>query len=399
MVFMLLLFLFPIIATSTVRPNILLLFPDQWRFDWADNQFIKNLSLNTPTFRSIVRNGTRFINTAVASPLCAPSRACIGSGKEYDNAGVPNNNYDFPTNQITFYKLLQLNDYYTMVTGKDDLTKKSSCGINGTYRLNSLGFDLQGRSRDKGEYINLCPNITDPFSMYLSNSFNIYNGKNVTEWFITCDCEQHTCCRGTGESGSHNCPHWIDVKENSYEDNYITQKSLELLSIASQQSKPWFLQVNFVGPHPPNFILQHMNESINNKSFPYPMYSDLDKNTMETVRKDYAAEIENIDQQFNILIDKVKQMKQFDNTIVCISSDHGEMLGDYNLWDKSKPWRASSDVPFVCSGYDIQQNNIINTYVTNMDLTGTFLDYSNTNVNESMTTQSLRAFLNGTWND
>ena len=117
------------------RPNFVLLFPDEWRFDWADQYFINNLSIKTPTFQSIVKNGTRFIHTAVGSPLCAPSRGCIAAGKEYDYTGVWSNSYDFPENETTFYKLLQNNGYWTMLSGKDDLTKKSGCGKDGKYGI------------------------------------------------------------------------------------------------------------------------------------------------------------------------------------------------------------------------------------------------------------------------
>eukprot|EP01083_Nonionella_stella_P241433 843135_1 len=86
-------------STSDTRPNILLLFPDEWRFDWTDNFYVNDLDLNTPTFNSIVSKGVRFVNTIVASPVCTPSRSCLASGKEYDFAGTPENMMDFPTNQ------------------------------------------------------------------------------------------------------------------------------------------------------------------------------------------------------------------------------------------------------------------------------------------------------------
>ncbi len=50
-------------------------------------------------------------------------------------------------------------------------------------------------------------------------------------------------------------------------------------------------------------------------------------------------------------------------------------------------------------GPGIKKNKVINTYVTNMDIAGTVLDYTDTELIEGMTTKSLRPFLNGTWND
>eukprot|EP01084_Bolivina_argentea_P024688 45963_1 len=352
------------------RPNILLLFPDQWRFDWADQYFISNLEINTPTFDSIVKNGTRFVHTTVAAPLCAPSRACIASGKEYDYTGVPSNKYDFPENETTIYKLLQNNNYWVMVSGKDDLTKESGCGVDGTYRLNELGFNDQRRCKGKADDMSSYPTPSDPFAVYLSQHYHINNGVNVTEWNITKECFKHCC-------SDNACPEWINVDEGSYEDNWITDRTMEMLdSIPKNASNmPWYLQINWAGPHPKFIITKSMNKSINNRSYAYPINATENANDMLVTRRDYSAEIENLDKAFSKIIDKVRELGQYDNTVFCVSSDHGEMLGDFNLWQKSKPWVASSNVPFVCMGPDIVKNNIINTYVTNMDFAGTILDY------------------------
>ena len=69
-------------------------------------------------------------------------------------------------------------------------------------------------------------------------------------------------------------------------------------------------------------------------------------------------------------------MDELGNTVICISSDHGEMLGDFDIFSKSKPWVASTNVPLVCMGPDIERRQIIESYVSNMDLAGTFIDYS-----------------------
>ena len=93
-------------ATAATQPNILLLFPDQWRYDWGGSLW--NVPLHTPNFDSVVSRGTAFKRAYVASPLCAPSRGCLAAGKEYDEAGVPSNfANDFPPNQTTFYQLLR----------------------------------------------------------------------------------------------------------------------------------------------------------------------------------------------------------------------------------------------------------------------------------------------------
>eukprot|EP01084_Bolivina_argentea_P211418 359656_1 len=379
--------------TADNRPNILLLFPDQWRFDWADQYYISNLSLKTPTFSNIVKNGTRFVHTCVGSPLCAPSRSCIASGKEYDYTGVPGNNYDLPVNETTIYNLMQDAGYWVMISGKDDLTKETGVGINGTYRQQELGYNDQRRCLGKSGNVKSYPTPSNPFAVYLNEHYNIdHNGQNETEWEITDACH-HDCCIGNGA-----CPYTIPVQSEAYEDNWITWNTLDMMNNIPD-NKPWFLQINWAGPHPPFIILDSMNKSINNRSYPYPMNCDLDPYELNITRRDYSAEIENLDNQFKQILDKVCELGEYENTLICVSSDHGEMLGDYNAFDKSKPWVASSNIPFVCMGPDVGKGEVINSYVTNMDMAGTFLDYSKAKRAENMTTVSLRSFLNGTWSD
>ena len=46
------------------------------------------MRLNLPNIRRIARSGTVFKEAFVPSPLCAPSRACLAAGRNYDSSGV-----------------------------------------------------------------------------------------------------------------------------------------------------------------------------------------------------------------------------------------------------------------------------------------------------------------------
>ena len=64
--------------------------------------------LKLPTIRKLAARGTAFQRAYVPSPLCAPSRASLASGREYDETGVPTNNFDFdPLAVPTIYQALR----------------------------------------------------------------------------------------------------------------------------------------------------------------------------------------------------------------------------------------------------------------------------------------------------
>ena len=64
----------------------------------------------------------------------------------------------------------------------------------------------------------------------------------------------------------------------------------------------------------------------------------------------------------------------WDDTVICISSDHGELLGDHGDWAKSKPWEGSAHVPLVCAGGAtglVRRGAVVEAPVTTMDLAAT----------------------------
>ena len=90
-------------------------------------------------------------------------------------------------------------------------------------------------------------------------------------------------------------------------------------------------------------------------------------------RCNYAAEIENLDRLFALVLQEVEARGDAARTLVCIASDHGEMLGDHGDVDKSKPWEGSAHVPLICSGPGILKGQTVSSPVATMDMAGTFM--------------------------
>ena len=76
------------------QPNILLLFPDQWRYDWAGFEYPQTSTADTrvpvklPTIARLAAEGTRFSQAYVPAPVCAPSRSCLACWSARDLAWV-----------------------------------------------------------------------------------------------------------------------------------------------------------------------------------------------------------------------------------------------------------------------------------------------------------------------
>jgi len=115
------------------------------------------------------------------------------------------------------------------------------------------------------------------------------------------------------------------------------------------------------------------------------------------LRCDYAAEIENLDRLFGLVMKSAQQRGNGvdTDTIVCTFSDHGELLDDHNDEAKSKPWQGAVSVPLICAGPGIQRNVTITTPVATVDIGATMLDYAGGVKAAGMTAPSFRGLLQG----
>ena len=366
----------PLMAAER-RPNILFFFPDQLRYDWTGLN--KKLPVRTPNLNRLAARGVTFTRAIVASPLCAPSRACLAAGKEYDRCGTAGNNVDFPVEQRTFYSVLRESGYHVAGCGKFDLAKAENFqGLDGKRHLDQWGFSDGINNAGKMDAMRGASQPRDPYMAYLHK-------RSLAAAHV--EDMQHR----KGYSATSPTP----LPEEAYCDNWLAENGLNLIRSAPKD-KPWFLQVNFTGPHPPMDITRRMDEICRNRDFPQPNgCTQFTPPVHVAIRQNYSAMIENIDRWLGIYLAELERRGELDRTLVVFSSDHGEMLGDHDLWGKTKPHQPSIGVPLVAAGPGVKKGAASDALVSNMDLAATYLDYAGAAVPRDMDSRSFRAVLEG----
>ena len=320
------------------RPNILLLFPDQWRGDWMP-EINEALPLELPNIRKLMQKGAVFVNCSTPSPLCAPARACLASGKIYENCGVHSNAEDYPLQQRTFYSVLKEQGYHVGGTGKFDLHKKTHFwGLDGWIdALEILGFTDAVDNEGKMDGFNSGKETPQgPYMKFLHD--NGYAALHIADY-----------TRRKQEPGYTGV---TPLPDDAYCDNWITNRTLEMLD-RFDDGRPWFLQVNFTGPHAPFDVTARMKQGQKNKRYPPAAGSEADPEKINEQRQNYAAMMENIDRNIGRILDKLKNKGQVENTVVFFCADHGDMMGDKGMYGKANPYRGSVRIPLVISGNDI----------------------------------------------
>ncbi|MDH7601076.1 MAG: sulfatase-like hydrolase/transferase [Armatimonadota bacterium] len=362
------------------RPNFLFVFPDQHRFDWVP--WNPKVPVRMPNLEKLAARGVRFNWAFTPSPLCAPARACLASGREYERCGVKNNDQDYPIDQTTFYKLLRDDGYWVMGCGKFDLHKASPIwGIDGKNLLTEWGFsdgidnagkqDAVASGRDKPR---------DPYMAFLER-------RGLRQLHV----EDYRKRSQVGKAAVFPTP----LPDDAYCDNWVGQNALELIRKVPA-GKPWFLQVNFVGPHPPWDITESMTKLYQDVEFPQPNGgTQLTPEQNVAVRRNYSAMVTNIDRWLGLFVDELASRGELDNTFIIYSSDHGEMLNDHGLWGKSVPYQPSVGVPLVIAGPSVRKGLVTNSPTSLIDLTATILDYAGINAPPTVDGISLRPVLEG----
>lgn len=351
-----------LVQPARKRPNILFFFPDQHRHDWLGP--LLPGAVRTPNLMKLSAHGVLFKNCWCPSPLCAPSRACLAAGREYPRAHVASNKFNYPLEQPTFYAKLREAGYTVLGCGKFDLNKgEHRWGLDGRYKVREWGFSDGVNNGGKWDVYNAAKEgPADPYSKYLGDHD-----------LLRAHLEDFSKRRGE-ENRSYAATFPTPLPENAYCDNWIAAQGLRLIDEAPK-GKPWFLQVNFAGPHPPVDITQKMDGGCRDLTPPPPnRNTQFDQAQHRAIRQNYSAMIENIDRWLGIYLDHLKERGELEDTLVVYSSDHGEMLGDHDLWGKTKPHQPSVGVPLMMAGPGIQQGVRSPALVSLIDLPATFTE-------------------------
>ena len=367
------------------RPNFLFLFSDQHRGDWMpypkeimEAQGVGALHLEMPVIGGLMEQGTAFANAISPAPVCAPARACLAAGKRYRSCRVFWNTANYDPVLPSFYGKLHDAGYYVCGTGKFDLNKADLDWGNGYHKLlRDMGFDAATDSEGKMDTIWAAGlNNPGPYGRMLQEKGWLEAHK---EDMLT---------RGNTDKVT-------PLPDDLYADNWVGAKTMELLA-ELPEDRPWFLQVNFSGPHDPWDITQSMKDRVKDRVFPDAADCPFAEQN-QGVRQNYAAMIENIDRLCGEIIEGVRARGELENTVIVYASDHGEMMGDHGLYGKSKPGQGSIHIPMVISApwLGAKEGQTVTTPVELQDLCNTFLDYAGVEHRNGLDSQSLRPILEG----
>ncbi|MBT7065890.1 MAG: sulfatase-like hydrolase/transferase, partial [Verrucomicrobia bacterium] len=146
-----------------------------------------------------------------------------------------------------------------------------------------------------------------------------------------------------------------DGDENPFNDRGVVESALEMFDDLDQND-PWCMYVGTLGPHDPYIAPQRFLDLYDGMDFDLPdtfddpmedkpalyrrtrdRFNQLTREEHKEAIKHYLAFCSYEDWLFGLLVDKLKELGEYENTVILYVSDHGDYLGDHGLWCKGLP--------------------------------------------------------------
>lgn len=290
--------------SAAEKPNIIIVFNDD--MGYRDLGCFGTPLIKTPRVDQMAKDGMRFTDFYVASPVCSASRASLLTGCYHNRVGVggvffPNRGHvGLDPKHVTIAEVLKTVGYKTKAVGKWHL------GDEKEFLPTNQGFD----SYYGIPYSN---DMTPARSMEYSMDCLFREGVTLEKLNEAFNGSSNDIRRGF----KNKVPLMRDEKciEMPADQRTITQRfaseGIEFISESLKEDKPFFLYLANSMPHTPLFVSSEFDGKSKGG-----LYGDV---------------IEEIDFNFGRILDHLKKLKIEDNTLVVFTSDNGPWLikGDH----------------------------------------------------------------------
>ncbi|HEY3145630.1 MAG TPA: choline-sulfatase [Dongiaceae bacterium] len=334
------------------RPNILLVMFDQMAA--LSLPVYGHPVVQAPHMAKLAGRGTLFENAYCASPLCSPARFAMLTGKLPGRIGAYDNAAELPASVPTLLHHLRNAGYRTCLSGKMDFT--------GADQLH--GYEERLTTDLSPSDFGWVPDWEHP--------------SDVQPWFHT--------LHSVAEAGP--CDHSLSLQY----DEEACQQAVHWLHAAADRpdGRPFMLTLSIMHPHDPyqgarrfwdlydaaeiDMPAQGKRKSKDRNAVERRMFALYDRDEIalsaaqiRRARRAYYAMISYCDDVLGRVMQALETSGIADSTIVVVTSDHGDMMGERGLWYKMNFYERAVRVPLIFAGPGVTRRRIAEA-VSHLDL-------------------------------
>ncbi|WP_411966173.1 sulfatase-like hydrolase/transferase [Haloferax sp. YSMS24] len=339
--------------------NVLLILSDEHRPDalgCANHPHVK-----TPNLDRLASEGVRFTDAYCSSPLCVPSRASFATGRYVHETGYWDNAAPYDGTPPSWgHHLTEYGIDHTTI-GKLHFKPDVDDGFDDQVLASHMRhLDTFGLYRDP-------PPVRPAGRDRIKRAGPVPDGD---AWY-NADSPDDVC----DENRFERAVEWIERRGESDDED------------------PWVLSVNPLIPHFPLEVEQSYYDLYPESDMDIPVDypaadhqpsldqlrnhfdgSGLDEETLRKTRSAYYGLVTALDDYVGELLDALMRTGQDEETLVIYTSDHGEILGDHELWWKCCMYEQSAGIPLIVRGTDVVEGRTVEQPVSLLDVLPTMTD-------------------------
>ncbi|OXY82630.1 choline-sulfatase [Oceanimonas doudoroffii] len=343
---------------DTNRPNIVFIMADQLAAPALP--IYGHPVVKTPHLSALADAGVVFDSAYCNSPLCAPSRYVLMTGRLPSKIGAYDNAADLADDIPTFAHYLRNLGYRTALSGKMHF-----CGADQLH-----GFEERLTSDIYPSNFNWITSWDQP--------------EKRPEWYHNMDpvIEAGPCVRSL---------------QLDYDEEVVVNAQRFLYDqVRGSDDRPFCLTVSMTHPHDPYITTDEYWSRYHHDDIDMPSVKvapgehdphserlrfvcGLDKTEVtdeqiRNARHAYYGSISYVDDQVGKLVKTLKETGLDKNTIIVFSGDHGDMLGERGLWYKMSWFEWSARVPLIVHYPERFAPRRVSASVSTLDLLPTFVE-------------------------
>ena len=340
------------------KKNLIYVFADQWRYHAMGCAGEDHVS--TPAMDEFAADSV-FCDAALSSyPLCSPHRAALLTGKDPLSLGMWTN-CKIGLNECVMLQpqeraisdVLYDEGYLTAYIGK---------------------WHLDGSERN--------------FSAHPES------GADYWDAFTPPGERRHhfQYWHSYGAMDNHTRPHyWEDSAEmliyDEWSPKHETDMMIRYLESVKHEDKPIFAVLSWNPPHPPYDLIDPDCLELwrEDGSFRPNVPEDWRKDSSYLKkRKEYFSAVAGLDREFGRLIGYLRENGFYDDSVIVLSADHGDMMGSHGLYGKNTWYEESVRIPLVIHDREIGQGRS-HARIVSEDQAPTLLELLGVSIPDTMT--------------
>lgn len=390
----------------TRAKNILFIMFDQLRWDYLS--CAGHPHLHTPHIDALAAEGVRFTRAYVQSPVCGASRMSFYTGRYVHSHGATWNRVPLKVGERTMGDHLRDAGMACWLVGKthmkaDDegmawlgIDRESVIGA----RVEQCGFDVW--ERDDGMRPEGPDGLYD--ETYGAATYNDWlrerGYRSANPWHDFANAGRSEDNPEEMASGwfMKNARKAAAIREDDSETPYMTSRAIEFMEQAGDT--PWCLHLSYIKPHWPYIAPARYNDMYGPEHVipvarhdrelteAHPVFKAFMEGRIgkafsrdevrESVIPAYMGLIKQCDDQMGRLFAWLKETGRWDDTLIVLTSDHGDYLGDHWMGEKDLFHEPSVKVPLIIRDpspdADATRGTTCDALVESIDLAPTFLE-------------------------